>query len=297
MKEEKYIFMSVVIPVYNDPAGIVITLNSLISQNYPKEKYEIIVVDNNSTDNTRKTINRIAKNYPGLIKILKERKIQTSYAARNRGINSANGELLAFIDSDMWMDKDWLLEILNYYKKKNFSYLGCKIIITANKNNIFEKYNIITGFPVKDYLRDAHFAPTAALIVKKSLFYKVGLFKQFLVSGGDFEFGNRVYKAGIKQYYVEDIKIYHPARSSFRSLLRKYLRVGSGNLQLSKIDKKYANFGLKSFFPISPWKFLKLYNTRPKNVSEVDFMLIYLLDYFMKLTVVSSFLKNKFKKL
>ncbi|MCK4891385.1 MAG: glycosyltransferase, partial [Candidatus Pacebacteria bacterium] len=46
MKEEKYIFMSVVIPVYNDPAGIVITLNSLISQNYPKEKYEIIVVDN-----------------------------------------------------------------------------------------------------------------------------------------------------------------------------------------------------------------------------------------------------------
>ena len=73
-------------------------LASLVEQDFPKEQYEIIVADNRSTDKSLDVAQEYTKNYPYLVKYVIEDKIQSSYAARNKGINTAKGSILAFTD-------------------------------------------------------------------------------------------------------------------------------------------------------------------------------------------------------
>ena len=94
--------VSVIIPVYNDKRGIKKCLKSLLEQNYNKELYEIIIVDNGSTDGTKEFL----KKSP--VKFLEENDIQSSYASRNKGIKHSKNEILCFTDSDVIVDKNWI---------------------------------------------------------------------------------------------------------------------------------------------------------------------------------------------
>jgi glycosyltransferase involved in cell wall biosynthesis len=87
-------FVSIIVPVYNGSRTIDALLTSLLALDYPPDQHEILIVDNKSTDDTRQRIQR----YP--VTLLEETEIQGSYAARNRGIEAAQGEILAFTDAD-----------------------------------------------------------------------------------------------------------------------------------------------------------------------------------------------------
>ena len=108
-------FVSVVIPVLNDLEGLSKCLNALEKQTYPRQNYEIIIVDNVSEKDISAitslfdNVTLIRENYP------------TSSAARNKGISIARGEVLAFTDADCIPDREWIengvksiLSIQNY---------------------------------------------------------------------------------------------------------------------------------------------------------------------------------------
>ncbi len=95
-------YISIVIPVYNGSHIIGSLLDSIQQLDYPKERYEVLVVDNNSTDD----LERALAPYP--VKLLHERETQSSYAARNQGIRQARGEVLAFTDADCRVHPQWL---------------------------------------------------------------------------------------------------------------------------------------------------------------------------------------------
>lgn len=105
--------VSVIVPVYNAQNTIGECVNSLLSLNYPKEKLELILVNNASTDDTPSLL----EEYGDKIKIFNERKREPS-SARNKGIIKSNGEIITFTDSDCKVDKDWLKKILNLYRMK-----------------------------------------------------------------------------------------------------------------------------------------------------------------------------------
>jgi glycosyltransferase AglI len=225
-------FISVIIPVYNDPDGIKDTLNSLVNQDYGVDNFEIIVVDNGSTDSTLSVINAYIERYPELIRLVIEDKIQSSYAARNKGIISSRGSIIAFIDSDMSVDGDWLKKIDQSLEEHHWDYLGCNVEIYYKKKSIYELYDKMKGFPVERYMNVTKFAPTCCLVVRKVLFDELGLFDSMLISSGDYEFGNRVFSSGHNMYFASDIIMNHPARSSLRQLLKKSFRIGRGQKQL-----------------------------------------------------------------
>ncbi len=102
---DKLIRISVVIPVFNAGRYLEQVIDSLELQDYDRDRFEIIMVDNNSTDDSTAIIGR----HPA-IKLLQE-PTQSSYAARNLGINSSVGEIIAFTDSDCMPQKDWLSKI------------------------------------------------------------------------------------------------------------------------------------------------------------------------------------------
>lgn len=95
--------ISVVIPTYNRASMIGITLDSLLAQNYPPEQYEIIVCNNNSTDDTENLLAAYAAANPGRIVPLFEQRQGVHYA-RNRAAHVASGDILYYTDDDMAAD-------------------------------------------------------------------------------------------------------------------------------------------------------------------------------------------------
>jgi len=248
--------ISVIVPVYNDPYGLKDTLNCLVEQDFPKELFEIIVADNGSTDKTLSVINDFLKKYPKLIRMVQEKNIKSSYAARNKGIREAKGTVISFIDADMTVEKDWLKKVIESLKKSKTDCIVCDVKVIPGEKSIFALYDRMVAFPIEKYVKQTHYTPVGCLTIYKAIFKKTGFFDSKLISGGDHEFGNRLYEAGYKIHYEPDIVMNHPNRSSLKQLLKKAFRIGRGYKQIEfyypdRYKTKYRNiFNPKYFFPI-----------------------------------------------
>lgn len=104
-------FISVIIPSYNRADLIGLTLQSLVEQDYPTDKYEVIVVDNNSTDNTKDVVRDWQARARISIKYVFETRQGVHYA-RNSGVQYAKGDILYYTDDDMLADRKLLTEIV-----------------------------------------------------------------------------------------------------------------------------------------------------------------------------------------
>jgi glycosyltransferase involved in cell wall biosynthesis len=93
---------SIIASVFNGEKSISKCIESPLSQDYPTDRYEIIVVDNNSTDRTAKII----QGYP--TRYVFEDRSQNSYSARNTGVKCSKGDALAFFDTDQVGPRSWL---------------------------------------------------------------------------------------------------------------------------------------------------------------------------------------------
>lgn len=235
--------VAVIIPVYNDPPGVQDTLESLRPL-LRVPNVAVFAVDNGSTDDTRDVIWNYTADYDN-VHLLVEDEIQGSYAARNKGIEHADGDVLVFLDADETVGEDWLDTALEAMHEQDVDYLGCNVELTLPEDTLVGRYNARTGFPVKQYLEEEHYAPTCALLVKREVFEDVGRFDARLISGGDREFGERVHEAGYSQGYAKDATVYHPARTSFESLAKKNFRVGRGFCQKQRYySERYGDPGI-----------------------------------------------------
>jgi glycosyltransferase involved in cell wall biosynthesis len=105
--------VSIIIPTYNRAKFIGITLESFALQNYPRECFEIIVMNNNSTDHTADVVREMAEIYPH-IKYYEEPR-QGVHFARNAAIKHASGEVLYYTDDDMIAEADLLTKLIQTF--------------------------------------------------------------------------------------------------------------------------------------------------------------------------------------
>jgi GT2 family glycosyltransferase len=225
VKEGEGLCVSVIVPVYNDPIRLARCLSALEDQTYSAD-YEVIVVDNGSD----KSPSPIVSNYP-FARLCHEQK-EGSYAARNHGIALAKGEVIAFTDADCIPASDWIergVEQLQSAPKSGL--IGGRVEITyqdSERLNAAELYESARAFKQKAYINRAHFSVTANLFTRKEVLETVGVFDEDLKSGGDYEWGNRVFRAGYELAYGENVEVEHPARSSVWALVKKERRVWGG---------------------------------------------------------------------
>ncbi|MEW6600608.1 MAG: glycosyltransferase family A protein [Nitrospirota bacterium] len=219
-------FVSVVVPVYNDAGRIGRCIEALLNQTYPADQYEIIVVDNGSTDNTREVV----KQYP--VALLIEDKIRSSYGARNTGIRNAKGDIVALTDSDCMPRREWLEKgVANLLRDPNCGLVAGDIEVfftIPGKPNAVEIYDSINGFNQKEDIETRNYGSTANVFTFRKIFYEVGFFNDHLRSGGDNEWGRRIFACGYGQIYAKDTIVGHPARDSFGQLYRRTARLIGG---------------------------------------------------------------------
>jgi glycosyltransferase involved in cell wall biosynthesis len=233
--------VTVIIPVFNDAERLKLCLAALAAQTYPKALTEVIVVDNGSEDGdqVKHLVEQFAKPEGfgnGLRAIAVKEPTPGSYAARNRGIALARGEVLAFTDADCIPTTDWIEQGVSYLLANP----GCGLVageITLFFRNpqrptpveLFEK---ITTFDQKKFVENRRFGATANLFTTRKVIDRIGLFNTNLKSGGDVEWGQRVAALGYPQIYAEHAQVSHPARYSFRQLYQRTLRLVGGSHDL-----------------------------------------------------------------
>lgn len=281
--------LSVVIPVYNDPVGVVDTLKSLRKQTRSVADYEVIVVDNDSTDETRQAATEITAATENMI-VVDETDVQSSYAARNTGIERASGEILAFVDADMTVPATWVDDLLALFDERAVDYVGFDVeLYVEGAETVIGEYNVATGFAVEHYVTERNFAPTCCLAVRRTVIDDVGAFDADLISSGDLEFGQRVAAAGYTQYFAADLTMYHPARKTVGALRSKALRVGRGHEQLHDRYPEYSDARSitdpRNVLPPHPGNFRK----RLTGSHSVPMLLVfYLLSYVYKLHLLAG---------
>jgi len=116
--------ISVIIPTFSRENLLEIAVKSIIQQNFPNNQYEILVIDNASTDSRKALIEKIIKIYPtSNVRYINE-SIPGLLSGRHRGVFEAIGELLVFIDEDVEADRGLLAAISNSFKKPNIHLVG-----------------------------------------------------------------------------------------------------------------------------------------------------------------------------
>ena len=226
-------FVSIIIPVYNDGDFLKTCLAALAKQTYAKDRYEIIVVDNNSEED----VSLVTKPFERVI--LAHESTPGSYIARNKGLTLAKGDVIAFTDADCIPQPDWLeTGVATLTQRANIGLVAGRIELfyrDPNRPKSFELYDSLTmGFPQEDFVRDSHFGATANLFTFRSVLDNVGGFDENLKSAGDRQWGKRVYDSGYEQVYNDAVCIRHPARYSWADVKKRAIRITGGRYDLAK---------------------------------------------------------------
>ena len=231
-------YISVIVPVYKDLKGLIDTVGSIRSCSIPDGyQLELIIVNDGAAPN----ISRYCQNQKALeVKIFPNR---GSYFARNRGLEHSQGAWIGFVDADIFVDKNWIKNGVDELQK--YDYVAGKIdVIRDGVSKIVADYQQHVDFNSERHMNTIHFGPTANLWIRRSLAEQVGGFNESLFSGGDMEFGRKVYSvANVKETFCEDVKVSHPPRT-LAGLLRKSKRLAYGHNRMGKTSSFKSEFSL-----------------------------------------------------
>lgn len=224
--------VSVIIPVFNDAERLAKCLDALSKQTMSPAEFEVLVVDNGSTESPLEVVSPYA-----FARLLHETK-PGSYAARNRGLAEANGSMLAFTDSDCVPRAEWLASGIGYLEADE----GCGLVagrievVPADANHVSaaEWFDCVFGLRQDLNVERLGGSATANTFTRREVFDRVGEFDGTLKSGGDIEWGQRVTGAGYGIVYAADAVVQHPARRSVNELIVQARRHSGGRMDKAK---------------------------------------------------------------
>lgn len=241
--------VSVVVPVYNELKTVPSLVDALDDQAFP-ETFEVIFVDNGSTDGTRSRLEQLTSHRRNF-RVIQHTERQSSYAARNEGVRRAEGEIIAFTDADCRPTSEWLRSGVQTLRETGIELAAGPVRVTFENQepNLWEYLDAAVHLNQRDYVEDG-WGATANLFVRSDCFDAYGTFEPRLTSGGDCEFGKRVTGAGGRIDFAEDAVVRHPARRTFLSLMKKERRIALGHKQLAAMGKRQLpELSVKDFLP------------------------------------------------
>ena len=244
--------VSVIVPIYNGETDLPGLIECLLAQTYPANRVEYLLVDNDSCDRTPQILQEAvtqAQTAGLTLKHLSETNIQSAYAARNTGIRTATGEILAFTDADCYPATTWLTNLIQGFQDSDVGL--CVGEVTALPGNTWlERYAERKNIMSQQDTLEHPFCPygqTANIAVRACAFEKIGLFRPHMTTGGDADICWRLQRDGGWQlHYAQTAVVQHHHRSTLKELYKQWYRYGRSNRYLHQIH------GIKLTRPLLP---------------------------------------------
>lgn len=228
--------LSVVIPTYNRAYQLDSCLGLLFKQSYPRWKYEVIVVDDNSNDETPKVLGRYSMKYPNL-KVIRNKENKGPYYSRNLGVSLSKGEIVIFTDSDCMFPSDWLLKMEKAFQDREVfcvqgtqEYRGKFAGLEAEGDLFLKMLQKLRGLDTKN------------LGIRRDLILKYR-FDEACKVAGDRELGQRLAIDHIEVIYDPHISVVHSPTHSVRDQISRAKEWGKSYAYI------YLKYGWKGSNP------------------------------------------------
>jgi succinoglycan biosynthesis protein ExoA len=233
--------VSVVVPVRNESRSIEHTLRLLLTQDFPREEFEVIVADGVSTDDTVPIVRRLQAEFDNLKLVFNCAKL--SSAGRNTAARHATKDVVVIVDGHCHVpDRDYLKNLSQAFAESNADSLGRPQPLDIENPTPFQRAvsaarsSRLGHNPDSDiYSNEAKFVPpqSTAVAYSRKVFATIGLFDQSFDACEDVEFNERVHAAELTCYFTPTVKIVYEPRGSFRALFYQLGRYGAGRAKLA----------------------------------------------------------------
>jgi glycosyltransferase involved in cell wall biosynthesis len=225
--------VSVIVPYHDAERHLARCIESLVSQSLPRHCYEIFLVDNNSRDESA----AIAARYEGVYRLSEPK--PGAYAARNRAVRDAAGEIVAFTDSDCEAQPDWLENMLAAMGEPRVRIVLGRMCYASDTGVLpmgaafeAEKARYVTGQPI----RERHYGYTSNMAVRRDLLDSIGPFIE-RNRGSDVILVHRTLKAHGPEAvrYSSSATVRHLEIARLRDYYRKQLIYGRSTANLGRL--------------------------------------------------------------
>jgi succinoglycan biosynthesis protein ExoA len=234
-------FVTVIVPVRNEAACIERTLTRLTDQHYDPNRFEIIVADGRSTDDTVPIVRRLQGKHPN-IRLLHNPK-RLSSAARNLGVLHGRGEFFVIVDGHCDItDRDYLTKMVSAFERSGAHCLGRpqpleiyspspvqQAIALARRSWLGHNPSSFIYSSQEQFVK----ASSVAVAYRREVFEKVGLFDERFDACEDVELNTRIDAARLKCLFTPDIAVHYHPRSSIRGVAFQMSRYGRGRFRLA----------------------------------------------------------------
>ena len=250
-------FVSVLIPAHNEESQIKDTINSVLKLNYPKDRYEIIVINDGSKDCTKDKIQEVINENKDRKIIVIDQENQGKADSLNNALKIAKGKFFACLDADSYVEQDTLMKMMVLYEKENDPDLA--IITPAMKvkkpKNLLQKFQRIEYMTMMfmgrlmSHLNCIYVAPGPFSIYRTAIIKKLGGFDKKSLTE-DQEIAYRAQKHNYKLRHCYNAYVYTSTPKKFRQLFKQRNRWYKGGIfNLIKYknmiwNKKYGDFGI-----------------------------------------------------
>lgn len=251
----KKVKFSVIIPAHNEEDTIERAIQGVLSQTY--KNFEIVISNDGSTDKTKKIVENLIKK-ENRIKLLNREKGHSAAFARNRGAETAKGEIFVFLDADCKIEKNFLEEISKNYKKADAFSFPCFPISTTYMSKILQ--GLFKPRHFEDGIYDKNSKnPPMFFCISKEAFKKIGGYDEEIFYFEDAAFAKRFYEKGFKSLSINTSAQYFELPLTFNEFLRQCKWIGKGiNTIKDKKERKKVKiiWFLKTIIILLPFLFL-----------------------------------------
>ena len=231
---------SVIVATYNRRNELRELLESLEKQTLPREHFEVVIVDDGSTDGTQEWLREHEKESSLRLHFLQQKNAGPA-AARNRGMKEASGDFFIFIDSDCIAPPSWLERIQHAVTTERLDAFGGPDVARADFPPLLKAINYSMtsflstgGMRGKSGVKLATYYPRSFNMgVTKEVYEQVGGFSN-LRFGEDIEFSSRILRSGAKVEFLPDAFVYHKRRTSIRQFFKQVFNMGVTRILLFK---------------------------------------------------------------
>jgi succinoglycan biosynthesis protein ExoA len=247
--------ITVVVPVRNEARSIEQTLRTLLTQDYPRDLFEVIVADGGSTDETVPIVRELQGEFSNLQLLFNPGRL--SSAARNTAIRHMSGDFAVVVDGHCHIpDRRYLRHLVSAFEESGAACLGRPQPLDVPNPTLFQaavavaRSSRLGHNPDSDiYSDEAKFVEpqNTAIAYRREVFHRVGLFDERFDACEDVEFNHRVFEEKLSCFFSPTVKIvYHP-RTSWLGLFRQLARYGCGRARLAK--KHFSSLTLPALAP------------------------------------------------
>jgi glycosyltransferase involved in cell wall biosynthesis len=234
---------SIIIPSYNRADEITDLIRSLQEQTFVHNRFEVLIVDDGSTDETEHVVQDFAARVGFRLRFFK-RNHEGPGPARNYGMSAAEGEYFLFIDSDCLADARWLEEIDLAINRENPDAFGGPDSVLENFTPLQKAIDYsMTSFLTTGGMRGhskkrlAKFYPRSFNMgIRREIHAKLGGMGK-LRHGQDIEFSRRIVASGAKVIHIPAAVVYHKRRTSLRKFFRQMFNWGVARINLTILDQ------------------------------------------------------------